>query len=75
MATLNLEVDGKPVQVQSGATVDGTRLINSGCMSPHFCLAQGRLTIAANCRMCLVQVEEKRPSPLPAMRGRRRRKA
>ena len=64
MATLlNLEIDGKPVQVPSGSTVmDAAHKL--GLYVPHFCWHK-KLTIAANCRMCLVQVE-KAPKPLPA---------
>jgi NADH-quinone oxidoreductase subunit G len=60
---LNLEVDGKPVQVPAGATVmDAAHAL--GIYVPHFCWHK-KLSIAANCRMCLVQVE-KAPKPLPA---------
>jgi NADH-quinone oxidoreductase subunit G len=60
---LNLEVDGKPVQVPPGSTVmDAAHQL--GLYVPHFCWHK-KLTIAANCRMCLVQVE-KAPKPLPA---------
>ena len=60
---LNLEVDGKPVQVPPGSTVmDAANKL--GVYVPHFCYHK-KLTIAANCRMCLVQVE-KAPKPLPA---------
>jgi NADH-quinone oxidoreductase subunit G len=63
MTTLNLEVDGKPVQVAGGSTVmDAARKL--GIYVPHFCW-HNKLSIAANCRMCLVQVE-KAPKPLPA---------
>jgi NADH-quinone oxidoreductase subunit G len=60
---INLEIDGKPVTVDSGATVmdAATKL---GIFVPHFCYHK-KLSIAANCRMCLVQVE-KAPKPLPA---------
>ncbi|HUI99584.1 MAG TPA: NADH-quinone oxidoreductase subunit NuoG [Usitatibacter sp.] len=60
---INLEIDGKPVTVESGATVmdAGVKL---GVYIPHFCYHK-KLSIAANCRMCLVQVE-KAPKPLPA---------
>jgi NADH-quinone oxidoreductase subunit G len=62
-ALLNLEVDGKPVQVPHGSTVmDATNKL--GVYVPHFCYHK-KLSIAANCRMCLVQVE-KAPKPLPA---------
>ncbi|MGH8851938.1 MAG: NADH-quinone oxidoreductase subunit NuoG [Casimicrobiaceae bacterium] len=60
---LTLEVDGKPVQVPSGSTVmDAAHKLD--IYVPHFCWHK-KLTIAANCRMCLVQVE-KAPKPLPA---------
>jgi NADH-quinone oxidoreductase subunit G len=63
MTTLNLEVDGKAVQVPGGSTVmDAAHKL--GIYVPHFCWHK-KLSIAANCRMCLVQVE-KTPKPLPA---------
>ena len=60
---INLEIDGKAVTVANGATVmdAATQL---GVYVPHFCYHR-KLSIAANCRMCLVQVE-KAPKPLPA---------
>ena len=63
MANLKIEVDGKPVEVPHGATVmDATNKL--GVYVPHFCYHK-KLSIAANCRMCLVEVE-KAPKPLPA---------
>jgi len=60
---VNLEIDGKQVSVESGATVmEAANKI--GTFIPHFCYHK-KLSIAANCRMCLVQVE-KAPKPLPA---------
>jgi NADH-quinone oxidoreductase subunit G len=60
---IHLEVDGQAVTVDNGATVmdAATKL---GIFVPHFCYHK-KLSIAANCRMCLVQVE-KAPKPLPA---------
>ncbi|MBL8512956.1 MAG: (2Fe-2S)-binding protein, partial [Betaproteobacteria bacterium] len=60
---VNLEIDGKTVAVENGSTVmdAATKL---GIFVPHFCYHK-KLSIAANCRMCLVQVE-KAPKPLPA---------
>ncbi len=60
---ITLEIDGKAVQVAPGATImdAATKL---GVYVPHFCYHK-KLSIAANCRMCLVQVE-KAPKPLPA---------
>ena len=65
-----LFVDGIEVEVKQGATVmDATNKL--GVYVPHFCYHQ-KLTIAANCRMCLVEIE-KAPKP-PGVRhaGRRR---
>lgn len=60
---LNIEIDGKAVQVPPGSTVmDAANQV--GAYVPHFCYHK-KLSIAANCRMCLVQVE-KAPKPLPA---------
>jgi NADH-quinone oxidoreductase subunit G len=60
---LKLEVDGKLVEVPHGSTVmDATNKL--GVYVPHFCYHR-KLSIAANCRMCLVEVE-KAPKPLPA---------
>lgn len=60
---LEIEIDGKKAQVQDGSTVmDAAHQV--GVYIPHFCYHK-KLSIAANCRMCLVQVE-KAPKPLPA---------
>ncbi len=60
---IKLEIDGKQVEVENGATV--MEAANKlGVFVPHFCYHK-KLSIAANCRMCLVQVE-KAPKPLPA---------
>ncbi|MGE5089305.1 MAG: NADH-quinone oxidoreductase subunit NuoG [Candidatus Levyibacteriota bacterium] len=60
---LNIEIDGKALQVPNGSTVmDAANRL--GIYVPHFCYHK-KLSIAANCRMCLVQVE-KAPKPLPA---------
>jgi len=63
MALLNIEIDGQAIQIEPGRTVmDAARKLNIAI--PHFCY-HNKLSIAANCRMCLVQVE-KAPKPLPA---------
>ncbi len=63
MATLTIEIDGKALTVESGDTImDAANA--AGITIPHFCYHK-KLSIAANCRMCLVQVE-KAPKPLPA---------
>ena len=61
--TVALEIDGRSMEVADGATVmDAAN--QAGIYIPHFCYHR-KLSIAANCRMCLVQVE-KAPKPLPA---------
>ncbi|HTD89418.1 MAG TPA: NADH-quinone oxidoreductase subunit NuoG, partial [Burkholderiales bacterium] len=60
---LEIEIDGQKLEVPDGSTVmDAAR--QAGIYVPHFCYHR-KLSIAANCRMCLVQVE-KAPKPLPA---------
>ena len=60
---INIEIDGKPVETERGSTVmDAANKL--GVYIPHFCYHK-KLSIAANCRMCLVEVE-KAPKPLPA---------
>jgi len=60
---LQLELDGQMLEVPEGSTVmDAAN--KAGVFVPHFCYHK-KLSIAANCRMCLVQVE-KAPKPLPA---------
>ena len=60
---IHLEIDGQAVAVDNGCTVmDAASKL--GKFIPHFCYHK-KLSIAANCRMCLVQVE-KAPKPLPA---------
>ena len=60
---LEIEIDGTKVTVPPGGTImDAAAGI--GVYIPHFCYHK-KLSIAANCRMCLVQVE-KAAKPLPA---------
>ena len=60
---LQIQIDGKEVSVEQGATViEAAQKL--GTYIPHFCYHK-KLSIAANCRMCLVEVE-KAPKPLPA---------
>ena len=60
---INIEIDGKQIQTENGATIIEAAH-SAGITIPHFCYHK-KLSIAANCRMCLVQVE-KAPKPLPA---------
>ena len=60
---INIEIDGKLVETERGSTVmDAAH--KAGVYIPHFCYHK-KLSIAANCRMCLVEVE-KAPKPMPA---------
>ncbi len=60
---INIEIDGKHIKTQNGSTVIEAAH-EAGIAIPHFCYHK-KLSISANCRMCLVQVE-KAPKPLPA---------
>jgi len=58
-----LEIDGKPIEVAHGTSViEAAKRL--GIYVPHFCY-HSKLSVAANCRMCLVEVE-KAPKPMPA---------
>lgn len=60
---VEIELDGKKVE-----TLEGSMIMHAaeqaGTYIPHFCYHK-KLSIAANCRMCLVDVE-KMPKPMPA---------
>ncbi len=60
---IEIELDGKKV-----AIVEGSMIMHAadkaGTYIPHFCYHK-KLSIAASCRMCLVDVE-KMPKPMPA---------
>ncbi|WP_430389503.1 NADH-quinone oxidoreductase subunit NuoG [Dyella sp. 20L07] len=64
---LNIEIDGKPTQIRKGAMIiEAADAI--GVAIPRFCYHR-KLPIAANCRMCLVEVEmggKPMPKPQPA---------
>ena len=60
---VEIEIDGKKVEVAPGSVVIQAAEL-AGTFIPHFCYHK-KLSIAANCRMCLVDVE-KAPKPMPA---------
>lgn len=60
---IEFELDGKTVQAEAGATILEVAL-REGKYIPHFCYHK-KLSIAANCRMCLVEIEKSR-GPAPA---------
>ncbi|WP_431266420.1 NADH-quinone oxidoreductase subunit NuoG [Roseateles chitinivorans] len=60
---VEIELDGQKVEVPEGSMVMHAAE-KAGAYIPHFCYHK-KLSIAANCRMCLVDVE-KAPKPLPA---------
>ena len=60
---VNLEVDGKPIKARKGAMIIHATDAH-GAYVPRFCY-HDKLPVAANCRMCLVEVE-RAPKPLPA---------
>ncbi len=60
---VNIEVNGIPLKARKGAMlIEITDA--AGIAIPRFCYHK-KLSVAANCRMCLVEVE-KAPKPLPA---------
>ncbi|MCU0988761.1 MAG: NADH-quinone oxidoreductase subunit NuoG [Xanthomonadales bacterium] len=60
---VNIEVNGQPLQAPKGSMIiEATD--RAGIEIPRFCY-HPKLSIAANCRMCLVDVE-KMPKPVPA---------
>ena len=60
---IEIELDGKKVEVVEGSMVMHAAE-KAGTYIPHFCYHK-KLSIAANCRMCLVDIE-KAPKPMPA---------
>ena len=60
---ITIEVDGKSLKADKGQMLIEVTDAND-IYVPRFCYHK-KLTVAANCRMCLVEVE-KAPKPLPA---------
>ena len=60
---VEIELDGKKVEALEGSMIMHAAE-HAGTYIPHFCYHK-KLSIAANCRMCLVDVE-KMPKPMPA---------
>jgi NADH-quinone oxidoreductase subunit G len=61
--TVNIEVNGVPMKARKGQMIIQATDVGDVYV-PRFCYHE-KLTIAANCRMCLVEVE-KAPKPMPA---------
>jgi len=60
---IEIELDGRKVSVAEGSVVMHAADA-AGVFVPHFCYHK-KLSIAANCRMCLVDID-KAPKPMPA---------
>src|SRR6187455_3602897 len=60
---IEIELDGQKVEITEGSMIMHAA-DKAGTYIPHFCYHK-KLTIAANCRMCLVEIE-KAPKPMPA---------
>lgn len=60
---IEIDLDGQKVSVAEGSMIMHAA-DKAGTYIPHFCYHK-KLSIAANCRMCLVDVE-KAPKPMPA---------
>ena len=68
---IEVVVDGSPIQIESGSTILQA-IESTGINVPRFCFHE-RLSVAGNCRMCLVEIE-KSPKPvascaMPTMPG------
>src|SRR6266481_1811987 len=61
--TVSIEVDGRKIAAKKGAMIIQVT-DDAGIYIPRFCYHH-KLSVAANCRMCLVEVE-KAPKPQPA---------
>ncbi len=60
---VEIDIDGKKVEIAEGSMVMHAAE-KAGTYIPHFCYHK-KLSSAANCRMCLVDIE-KAPKPMPA---------
>ncbi len=60
---VKIEIDGKECKAEKGEMIIAVA-DRAGIYIPRFCYHK-KLSIAANCRMCLVEVE-KAPKTLPA---------
>ncbi len=58
-----IEIDGRKLEVEAGKMVIQAA-DEAGIYIPRFCY-HAKLSVAANCRMCMVEVE-KAPKPMPA---------
>ncbi|MFQ5994071.1 MAG: NADH-quinone oxidoreductase subunit NuoG [Acidiferrobacterales bacterium] len=61
--SVTVEINGQPLQAKKGSMVIQVA-DDAGIYIPRFCYHH-KLSVAANCRMCLVEIE-KAPKPLPA---------
>ena len=61
--SVNIEVDGRPLKAKKGQMIIQVT-DEAGITIPRFCYHK-KLPIAANCRMCLIEVE-RAPKPMPA---------
>ena len=62
-ADFEIEIDGRSVPARRGEMIIAVA-DREGVFIPRFCYHE-KLSVAANCRMCLVEVE-RAPKPLPA---------
>jgi NADH-quinone oxidoreductase subunit G len=62
-AEVNVEINGRPIKAKKGEMIIRVTDAHDAYV-PRFCY-HDKLPIAANCRMCLVEVE-KAPKPIPA---------
>jgi NADH-quinone oxidoreductase subunit G len=61
----NFKLDGKEIPFEQGDTIIRAAW-RAGVEIPHYCWHPG-LSVAANCRMCLVEIKSARPMALPIL--------
>ena len=61
---IEVMVDGHPIQIENGSSILQA-IEATGINVPRFCFHE-RLSVAGNCRMCLVEIEK---SPKPVRKG------
>src|SRR5262245_48069186 len=73
MTNTTFKLDGKEIPFEAGDTIIRAAF-RQGIEIPHYCWHPG-LSIAANCRMCLVEIKSARPMMMPIVRWDEQKKA
>jgi len=68
----SFKLDGQEIPFEPGDTIIRAAW-KKGIEIPHYCWHPG-LSIAANCRMCLVEIKSARPMALPILKWDEKKK-